>query len=67
VEFEAWLKACYGSENVHDGCDNRIKVEIDVIAADIMSKSLGPVSSLMAGVLGAHVRRVEDTHANFLA
>lgn len=67
MKSEARLEACYSGEYIHDRGDDRVKIEIDVVTANILRKSLGPVPGLIAGVLGAHVCRVKDAHANFLA
>lgn len=66
MHFETRLEVSDDSEKIHDRSDDSIKIEVNVVRSNISSQSSRSVSSLLAGVLGAHITGMENTPKEFV-
>lgn len=60
MDFELRLEVCDDSKHVHHGSDDSIEIEVGVVSTDLCGEQLSPVPGFLAGVLSAHVARMED-------
>ena len=55
VDDEAGGEVCDEGEEVCEGCDDGVHVEVDVVGADVAGEGFGAGAGFFAGVGGAHL------------